>query len=53
MYYPKQKQPGYKESARAIRSSIVTSDKRPKALISSKAKKVKLFIIHFHLNGIQ
>ena len=48
MYYPKQKQPGCKESGKAIRSSIVTSDKRPKA----KAKKVKLFIINF-LNDIQ
>ena len=28
------------KSARPIRSSIVSSEKRPKALISSKAKKV-------------
>ena len=37
--YAKQKQPGCKKSARPIRSSIANGHKRPKTLISGKAKK--------------
>ena len=45
----KQKQPGCKGSARPIRSH--NGYKRPKTLISSKAK--KLNILSFYLNDIQ
>ena len=37
---PKQKQPGCKK----VQGDIVSNDNQPKALISSTAKKVKLFI---------
>ena len=46
--YAKQKQPGCKKSARSIRSH--NGYKRPKTLISSKAKKLNIFL---RINDIQ
>ena len=40
--YAKQKQPGYKKSARPIRSH--NGYKQPKTLISSKAKKLNILL---------
>ena len=42
IFHAKQKQPGCKKSARPIRSH--NGYKRPKTLISSKAKKLNIFI---------
>ena len=50
LLYAEQKQPGCKKSARPIRSH--NGYKRPKTLISSKAKKSNILLESFYLNDI-
>ena len=51
--YAKQKHPGYKKSARPIRSSIVHKYVRSKTLISAEAKKLLIKNLFNCLNDIR
>ena len=50
--YTKQKHPGYKKSARPIRSSIANRYVRPKTLLSVEAKKLLIKNLFNYLNDI-